>query len=73
MNCGRVCVVLVLVLDLVLLPFLRRVRSRILCGLVVLFLVLSPVAVLFLIVGGFYSEVAFRNEKQKAQCILNTS
>ena len=22
--------------------------------------------------GGFYSEVALRNEKQKAQCILNT-
>ena len=27
----------------------------------------------FLIVGGFYSEVALRNEKQRAQCILNTS
>ena len=26
----------------------------------------------FLIVGGFYSEVALRNEKQRAQCILNT-
>ena len=25
------------------------------------------------LVGGFYSEVALRNEKQKAQCILNTS
>jgi len=23
-------------------------------------------------VGGFYSEVALRNEKQRAQCILNT-
>ena len=28
---------------------------------------------LFLIVGGFYSEVALRNERQRAQCILNTS
>ena len=28
---------------------------------------------LFLIVGGFYSEVALRNEKQRAQCILDTS
>ena len=27
----------------------------------------------FLIVGGFYSEIALRNEKQRAQCILNTS
>ena len=27
----------------------------------------------FLIVGGFYSEVALRNEKQRAQCILDTS
>jgi hypothetical protein len=27
----------------------------------------------FLIVGGFYSEVALRNKKQRAQCILNTS
>ena len=27
----------------------------------------------FLIVGGFYSEVALRNERQRAQCILNTS
>ena len=25
------------------------------------------------IVGGFYSEVALRNERQRAQCILNTS
>jgi hypothetical protein len=24
-------------------------------------------------VGGFYSEIALRNEKQRAQCILNTS
>ena len=46
-NYGRVCVVLVLVLDLVRLPFLRRVRSRILCGLLVLFLVLIPVLVVF--------------------------
>ena len=28
---------------------------------------------LLLIVGGFYSEVALRNEKQRAQCILDTS
>ena len=27
----------------------------------------------FTIVGGFYSEVALRNEKQRAQCILDTS
>ena len=25
----------------------------------------------FLIVGGFYSEVALRNERQRAQCILS--
>jgi hypothetical protein len=30
-------------------------------------------AVRFWIAGGFYSEVALRSEKQKAQCVLNTS
>ena len=31
----------------------------------------SPFCFSAMIVGGFYSEVALRNEKQKAQCILN--
>ena len=50
MNCGWVCVVLVLFLDLVLFPFLRRVRSRVFCGLRVLFLVLIPFLVVFVFV-----------------------
>ena len=50
MNCGRGCVVLVLFLDVVLFPFLRRVRSRVLCGLLVLFHVLIPFLVIFVFV-----------------------